>query len=178
MTTLAWYRAEIARHEQQAEQWQATAAELQRENTELRARLDTFVRMHADMHAEIERLIYKDRKRLEYLYVCDPAAASVFAVLFIAYNPYTKELFALDEIYETDQAQMTVKSIGQRILDKKEQLNSRSEWRGIYDEAATWFLNEMLDSFGEHLEPSMKAANDKETGLTLIKDIMLGQKLH
>jgi hypothetical protein len=36
----------------------------------------------------------------------------------------------------------------------------------------------MLDNFDEHFEPSMKSANSKDSGLTLIKDIILQGKLH
>lgn len=68
MTTLAWYRAEIARHEQQVEQWRATAAELQRENTDLRMQRDeartALAHMHAtctEQQAEIQRMAHFER---------------------------------------------------------------------------------------------------------------------
>jgi len=128
-------------------------------------------------HEELMQRLVKDRKRLEWIWFADPAAASVFAVLFCAHNPYTKEIYILDEIYEQDQAKMTVKQIGHRILSAKEDIEPKHEWRGGYDEAATWFANEMLDNFGESLEASQKAANDKQAGLTLIKDIILSGKL-
>ena len=128
-------------------------------------------------HGELMHSIMRDLKRLEWIWFADPAAASTFAVLFVAYNPYTKMLYLLDEIYEQNQAQMTVVQIGKRILEKRDELNSRAEWRQGYDEAATWFQNEMLDHFSEHLEPSQKSANDKESGLTLIKDAILKNKV-
>lgn len=126
---------------------------------------------------EIMRTISRDRKRMEWIWFADPAAASTFAVLFAAYNQFTKEIFLLDEIYEQNQANMTVKTIGAQIIQKKSELNDRSDWRQGYDEAATWFQNEMLDNFSEHLEPSQKAANDKEVGLSLIKDALLQNKI-
>lgn len=128
-------------------------------------------------HDEIMRLISRDLKRMEFILFCDPAAASTFAVLFCAYNPYTKMIYLLDELYEQNQAQMTVAQIGKRIIQKRDELNSRTQWRQGYDEAATWFQNEMLDHFSEHMEPSQKAANDKESGLTLIKDAILQGKV-
>lgn len=130
-------------------------------------------------HAELMHQIAKDGKKLEWIWWADPAAASVFAILFLAYNPYTKDLYLLDEIYETNQAEMTVKNIGKRAIDKKNELWERTEWRQGYDEAETWFLNEFIDSFpDESLEPSHKAANDKDVGLSLIKDIILIKRLH
>jgi Terminase RNaseH-like domain len=131
---------------------------------------------HIVPHETIMQRIARDRKRIEWIWFADPAAASTFGVLFVAYNPYSKELFLLDEIYETDQSRMTVKVMGQEIIKKRDELHIR-EWRQGYDEAATWFQNEMLDNFDEHMEPSMKASNDKESGITLIKDILLQGKL-
>lgn len=127
-------------------------------------------------HDEVVRTVSRDRKKLQWYWCADPAAATVFAVLFVAINPYTKHVYILDELYETEQGRMTVKSIGREILSKRDSLWDR-EWRQVYDEAETWFMNEMLDNFDEHLEPSQKAANDKEHGLSLIKDIMLAEKI-
>jgi hypothetical protein len=134
-------------------------------------------REHIVAHETVLQRIKRDRKRLEWVLWCDPAAASTFAVLFAAHNPYTKELFLLDEIYETEQQLLTVNQIGQRIKAKKEEIEDRYEWRQGYDEAATWFANEMLDNFSEHYEPSNKSANQKDVGLTLIKDMLLKNKL-
>lgn len=126
---------------------------------------------------EIMKKLAKDKKRIEWLLWADPAAASTFAVLFIAYNPYTSEIYCLDEVYEQDQEKMTVRQIGQRTIDMRTEIQDRFEWRQGYDEAETWFMSEMLDNFGEHFEPSQKSANDKESGLTLIKDMLLLDKL-
>jgi hypothetical protein len=128
-------------------------------------------------HEEILHKINRERKRMEWILWTDPAAASTFAVLFACHNPYTKEIFLLDELYEQDQARMTVKTIGSAMLTKKAEIDDKYEWRQGYDEAASWFQNEMLDNFGEHFEASQKAQNNKDSGLTLIKDIILQNKL-
>lgn len=130
-------------------------------------------------HAEVLEMIRRDRKKLEWFFWADPAGATCFGVLFVAINPYTKQIFVLDEIYETAQAEMTVKKIGARIIQKRNELHDRGEWRQGYDEAETWFLNEWIDNFEDEpgLEPSHKAANDKVNGLSLIKDIMLDKLL-
>lgn len=132
---------------------------------------------HVRPHAELVKEILRDRKKLEWYWWADPAGASCFAVLFTAINPYTKKIYFLDEIYETDQGRMTVKQIGRRTIEKREELYDRGEWRQGYDEAATWFANEFMEEFeDEALEPSHKAVNDKESGLSLIKDIFLHDK--
>ncbi len=130
-------------------------------------------------HSVVEGLIHRDRRKLDWILWCDPAAASVFAVLFAAVNRYTKTVYFLDEIYETDQKQMTVQQIGKRIIQMRDALASWPdlEWRQGYDEAEKWFANEMLSHFNEHFEPTQKMKHDKTTGLTLIKDMMLQNKV-
>lgn len=130
-------------------------------------------------HAEIMHEISRDKKKLEWYVWADPAGASCFAVLFMALNPYTKVWYALDEIYETNQSEMTGVRIGTRINAMKAELfkDPHIQWRQGYDEAATWFANEMLDHFGESFEPTQKMKTDKITGLALLKDILLADKL-
>lgn len=131
---------------------------------------------HVKNHGELMLEILKDKKKLEWFCWADPAGASCFAVLFGAINPYTKVIYLLDEIYETRQEEMTVQKIGQRILQMTKQLY-QYEWRYGYDEAETWFSNEMLHHFELSFEPTQKAKNDKTTGLSLIKDAFLQDKI-
>jgi hypothetical protein len=129
-------------------------------------------------HAELMKRLAKDLRKIEWYVCADPAGASCFAVLFAGLNPYTKEWFIVDEIYALEQSQMTVKVIGPQIAEKTIELSPRSEWRKLYDEAATWFSNEMLSEFGESFEPTQKSKSDKISGLSLIKDILLSKKIH
>ena len=134
---------------------------------------ERFIHSHNTLMGEL----WRDRKKLTWCVWLDPAAASCFAVLFCAINPYSKTIYCLDEVYEMDQGQMTVGKLWPRIRDKKNELWDDGDWRQGYDEAATWFANEVLDLFSEHLEPTQKMKNDKMTGLSLIKDAMLYGKL-
>jgi hypothetical protein len=127
-------------------------------------------------HDELMGQIWRDRKKLEWILWADPAGASCFAVLFCAVNPYTKQVYCLDEIYELTQSEMTVGRIWPRIRSKRDDLWD-GEWRQGYDEASTWFANEVLDAFNEGLEPTQKMKSDKLTGLSLLKDSMLQGKL-
>jgi hypothetical protein len=128
-------------------------------------------------HEEVMAMIWRDRKKLEWILWADPAGASCFAVLFCAVNPYTKQIFCLDEIYELTQIEMSVGRIWPRIRKKRDELWDAPDWRQGYDEASTWFANEVLDAFGEGLEPTQKMKSDKMTGLSLIKDALLQGKL-
>ena len=128
-------------------------------------------------HSALLKRIHRDRKKLEYIVVADPAASTVFGVLFGALNPYTKEWFILGELYESEQSEMTVGRIGMKVNSRKIELNERAEWRQVYDEASSWFKAEMYDRFGEFWEPTHKAVHKKDYGLSLIKDIMLNNKI-
>lgn len=128
-------------------------------------------------HGELVLKILRDKRKLEWFCWADPAGASTFAILFGAINPYSKDVYLLDEIYEQRQEEMTVQKIGARLIQKTKELFS-GEWRYGYDEAETWFANEMLHHFELSFEPTQKAKNDKMTGLSLIKDVMLQGKLH
>lgn len=134
---------------------------------------------HVRSHASIMHEIARDKRKLDWYLWADPAGASCFAVLFVAINPYTRRIYVLDEIYETSQAEMTVLSIGKRIFAKRDELfrHNDKQWRQGYDEAETWFHNEMLDHFSEGFEPTRKAKSDKLSGLSLIKDCLLKDTL-
>ena len=127
-------------------------------------------------HAAIMSEIAKDKRKLEWFCWADPAGASTFAVLFAAINPYSRHVYFLDEIYEQRQEEMTVQKIGARIMRMTKELYA-GEWRFGYDEAEAWFRNEMLEHFDLSFEPTQKAKNDKTSGLSLLKDIMLANKL-
>lgn len=132
-------------------------------------------------HDELMGRLWRDRKKLEWYGWNDPAGATCFASLFCAINPFTRDVYWLDEIYEQEQREMTTLKIGRRFIDKRDELNEDVEaWRLGYDEAATWFFNEWVENFPDEpgLEPSHKAANNKEVGLSRIKDIMLAGKWH
>ena len=133
------------------------------------------VRGHGAIMAEIAR----DRRKLDWYLWADPAGASCFAVLFVAINPYTRRIYVLDEIYETAQSEMTVLKIGKRVFEKRDELFRHPDkpWRQGYDEAETWFHNEMLDHFNEGFEPTRKAKSDKLSGLSLIKDLLLHDRV-
>lgn len=136
---------------------------------------------HVKSHGEILHEIARDKRKLEWFAWADPAGASCFAVLFAAINPYTKKIYFLDEIYETNQQEMTVNRVGARIMAKCNALyNAKpgdSEWRHGYDEAEAWWANELLEHFHISSEPTQKARHDKMTGLSLLKDALLQDKL-
>lgn len=119
----------------------------------------------------------KDMRKLEWYCLADPAAATTFAVLFVALNPYDKHLYILDEIYEQRQSEMTVERIGNRIYETLNQIAPRAEWWKGYDEAETWFANEMVSRFDDGWMPTRKSMRKKEEHISLIKDILLNKRV-
>lgn len=133
---------------------------------------------HVRPHAEVMDEVWRDKKKLIWQVVCDPGNATVFGVLFSAINPYTRKVYRLAEIYATAQAETSTSCIVPLIQSIREELcpgweAMGIEWEQLYDEAATWFATEALNSFGEHFTPTRKGTRDKNEGLSLMKDQML-----
>lgn len=141
---------------------------------------------HKVEHQKIVDGIYRDRGKLKWYCIADPGTTTCFGVLFAAINPFTKEIYILDEIYETDQKKTSVRLVGSQIIEKKEELHHDSgDWFNGRDLAASWFENEMLDLADlKGLEPNDhvfvgidKRANAKDQHLSIIKDALLDKKL-
>jgi hypothetical protein len=110
---------------------------------------------------------------------CDPG--STFAVMIMAVNEYTKRVLILDEVYETSQEENALSKLWPRVTEKLNNLvpahYQDDEPIYVYDCAATWFHNELRDRFGVNAWPSRKAQNAKDSGLTMIKDLLVEKKV-
>ncbi len=106
----------------------------------------------------------RDRNKLKWFQVFDPGFATCFAVVFACYNPYTSEIYILDEIYETDRSKLSVNAIWPRVVEKQEQLNPGGNWRRVYDSAAPGFPNEVRSRWGRDIKfvPTYKEQDDED----------------
>lgn len=133
-------------------------------------------------HEKVMAEVSRDRKKLIWQCIADPAAATVFGVLFRAHNPYTKTTYRLGNIYERDPKGMTTASIWEKIDRIIQELNPDTKaWHFIYDEAGIWFANEMAPIFErEQIQNgwnySNKASRDKDEGINLMRQQMLEGK--
>lgn len=135
---------------------------------------------HIKAHKVLMSAIEKDRKGLKWYSVFDPGNMTCFGILFIAHNPYTSQIFVLDEVYETNPQRTDSKSIWERALLKEQELYPNHEprtFRRIYDEAAQWFYINVEKMFhGSRLIPceknKVKFYSSKEADCSLIKQIM------
>ena len=123
----------------------------------------------------LEAELKAHRGGLRWFTVSDPGTTTVFAVLFIAYNPHTSQVYVLDEIYEKDRSECSAIKIWKRVLEKKKKLAPRLEpekWTDVFDEAAAWFSNEVANHFGHGLIPTNKRVANKENQISLIRDAL------
>lgn len=128
----------------------------------------------------------KDKSKLRWVVSADPGSTTCFAVLFICLNTHTKEAWVVDEIYETNPERTTTDQIWSRIkLIKSKWTGPMKQWTQIYDEAASWFYNELVGiQAARGWNKTTKAANRAKSssqeppGLSLIKDMLLKNKLY
>lgn len=134
-------------------------------------------KQHVRRFDEVYNEIKRDIKKLEWYCIADPGSTTCFAVLFAALNPYTKKLYILDEIYEKDRNMTSVRMMYPRMIRKMMFLNPKGnpedDWVKVFDEAAAWFSNEVMQQYGTYFMPTDKAHNKKEHGLSLIKDQLI-----
>jgi hypothetical protein len=110
-------------------------------------------------------------KRYDFYVSFDPGTTSCFAVLFIAIDRIEKTICVIDEIYEKDQAKTTAEVIFPEALKKMEFWQPYLEdWYIVYDYAAAWFAQDVINKFDYNPMPCQKDLKNKEAKLSLIKD--------
>ena len=135
-------------------------------------------RVHVHSHNKLMQIVERDVNNLQRWVICDPGTETVFGTLFSVTNPYTKDVYILDEIYAKSAAETSTGVIIPKIAAKRKELLGNRMWVGIYDEAAAWFANEAAYSYQESFLPTHKAWDKKGAGLNLIKDQFLEGKMH
>jgi hypothetical protein len=133
-------------------------------------------------HDDLMAIINKDIKRMEWYLITDPGTVTCFGALLACINPYSKQVYILDEIYETNQRDTSTRRIYPRMEAKALNLypgsNVDDDWTKVADEAAAWYMNEVMDQFYVYFSPTNKNSNKKEEGLSLIKDQMIHKLVH
>lgn len=138
---------------------------------------------HIRKHEILMSAIEKDKDKLKWYTIFDPGSSTCFAVLFIAYNSYTSQIFILDEIYETNSRNTDSLSIWKRSIQKEKELfpnRAPRTFKRIYDEAAPWFHINLQKYFRNdpefYMSPceknKIRGYSSKEADCSLIKQIM------
>ena len=132
---------------------------------------------HVRPHKEIMDELKRDVKKLDWFCITDPGSTTCHATLFAAIHPYTRKMYIVDELYETDQAETSTRRIYPQMDSKMAEFYPHSDpnddWLKGMDEAAAWFSREVMDQYGVYFLPTQKHLNKKEHGLSLIKDLLL-----
>ncbi len=125
--------------------------------------------------------LLRDEKKLDWYCIADPGTSTCFAVLFICINPYSKEIWVLDELYIKDREETTTRKMLPKIHAKMRELAPNTDpeegWFKVYDEAGAWFANEAMDQVDKSMElvfnETDKFHNPKEDGIALTKDCLI-----
>ena len=131
---------------------------------------------HVKPKQHIDELLKLHGGSLEWYCLLDPGTTTCFAGLLIAYQPYTSQVFLLEEIYEKDQFRTSVDYIWPQVRQKMEVYKEKhrvsfDKWKIFYDDAAAWFGNEVSSRYETYCQPAGKFAQDKELGISIIKDL-------
>ena len=133
---------------------------------------------HVRPHENVMNELLHDKPKLQWLAIADPGTITVFAVLYMAVNPYKKTVYMLDEIYAQSTAETSTSQIIPEHRDKKRDLYRDCEqWWQPCDEAAAWFINEAAASYEEYFFATKKSLHKKTEGLSLIKDQMINNRV-
>ena len=133
-----------------------------------------------EFHEKHDQLL-RDEKKLEWFCIADPATSTCFALLFIVLNPYTREIWVLDEIYEKNRDYTTTRQIlpkiHEKMLELAPNLDPEDDWFKVSDEAAAWFIAEANDQADPKMNLSFvesdKFHNVKEEGISLTKECLI-----
>lgn len=121
---------------------------------------------HVVPYNVIDAELARDKQNMRWICSIDPGYATCFAVLFVAYNPYTSQLYVMDEIYSTDKNQNSVIDMWPRI-EEKQKMYYDGKWTNIYDSAALGFATEVRAYLRDRgrsvpLIPTVKDRNDED----------------
>lgn len=117
-------------------------------------------------------LVMRDARHMKWVAAIDPGYATCFAVLFFCYNPYTGQVFFLDEIYSKERNENSALQMWPLIKAKQDALY-KGRWNTIYDSAAASFaveVNAISRESGESsfLVPTSKKPSDEEEYFRLL----------
>lgn len=136
---------------------------------------------HVRPRSYLRNIIGNDANKWEWWAIYDPGTVTVFAALFMALNRETSQVLLLDEIYEKDRRLTNARNIWETGLHKKRAFFPHPDrWNDLYDEAASWFANEIQSLFNVGIMPTAKQTlqrrfDEGRPGESLINSVLLGE---
>jgi hypothetical protein len=122
--------------------------------------------------------VKKNAEKFNWYVIADPANDSVFAVLFAAVNPDTRDVYIVDVIYETDRNKTSARLMNDAIRKTCLEWNDRPDaWFHAYDDHESWFQVESQQlKNAPNWIPAGKYSQRKNTGVSQLKDCLLAHK--
>lgn len=122
--------------------------------------------------------IKANARRLNWYCIADPATESVFAVLFAAVNPDTKDIYIVDLIYQRDRFKTSSGEINPEVMRIVREWNPNVEgWQFSYDDHEGWFqLESQKIKDSPPWQPVGKYARAKSAGVSAVKDALRFRK--
>lgn len=116
----------------------------------------------------------KDIKKWQLVVGMDPGTTTTFAVIFVLFNPYSKQMYLVDEIYAQEQIDMTARQIWKSVQEKVSNFKSLglTNIEYVYDEAAAWFRNEVTELGDYWLSPSVKHLYGVDGYINVVRHVM------
>ena len=119
----------------------------------------------------------------EFYCIADPGNRECFCVVFYIHDVKNGVMYAVDEIYETDQSENSIAQIYPRIQEKIGAIYPyENGWNYIYDEAALWFKVNMLANYedpgwrGTRKQLYRERAQEAKPYLGVMKDAFIRYK--
>jgi hypothetical protein len=127
----------------------------------------------------LDEILPIDLNKWELWVSHDPASTSIYGVLFALFNPYSKKIIVIDEIYESEPSKMTAKEINKAIKEKLKPYKDKVKTINYcYDEAAAWLKNEMGEVAPDvWLIPSQKARFRVDGYINLVRAVLNAELL-
>lgn len=128
---------------------------------------------HVVKHKDVMAGVHKEFNEGQFYQIIDPATSSVFGGLFIFHNPYTGRVRVMDELYEEDLKNVGITKVFPKIRQIAADLtgsdNFAGLWYPVYDEAALWAANEIMDNYNVAYVATSKAVMSQEGGISIMK---------
>lgn len=123
----------------------------------------------------IMSMLSRDKKNLKWFTAIDPGYATCFAVLFACVNPYTNQIFWLDEIYSTDRRENAARDMWPEIQRRQKRLYD-GKWTTIYDNAGESFAVEVHAINRDRgdkavLVPTFKQKSDEDAWFRVLNSV-------
>lgn len=135
---------------------------------------------HCFKHDFLLEKIKKDISILQWTTIVDPSQ-SAFGGLVMAINPYTKETYWLDEVFERDENETTEQLLWPRLRRIEDELfpsDDPNRFVRVCDEAAKWWIVGCANdpAIGVSFEQTEKVLNSIEMGLSLLRTVFFLDK--